>query len=89
MRKSKQFMDLYDKGADPEVLFGICVKDLEALEDKYIKLQREHDKLKSESSTWVTTGSYQKIWGMGLLGVDTSLAPRIAEEFESLILHQI
>ncbi|QPI14629.1 hypothetical protein GECvBMG_gp085c [Salmonella phage GEC_vB_MG] len=26
---------------------------------------------------------------MGLLGVDTSLAPRISEEFESLILHQI
>ena len=28
-------------------------------------------------------------WGMALLGVDTSLAPRISEEFESLILHQI
>ena len=30
-----------------------------------------------------------KIWGLGLLGVDTSLAPRISEGFESLILHQI
>lgn len=26
-------------------------------------------------------------WGMGLLGVDTSLAPRITERFESVILH--
>jgi len=26
---------------------------------------------------------------MDLLGVGTSLAPRISEEFESLILHQI
>ena len=26
---------------------------------------------------------------MGLLGVDTSLAPKITEEFEYLILHQI
>ncbi|QXL90325.1 hypothetical protein [Salmonella phage NINP13076] len=33
--------------------------------------------------------SRQIIWGMGLLGVDTSLAPRITEEFESLILHQM
>lgn len=29
-----------------------------------------------------------KLRGMGLLGVDTSLAPRISAGFESLILHQ-
>ena len=32
--------------------------------------------------------STNKTWGMGLPGVDASLAPRIAEGFESLILHQ-